>query len=291
MKVFVPEEIGFCFGVRRALQLVEDELRKGGKIYSLGDLIHNPQVVEELQRKGIKTVGELSQIREGTVIIRSHGVNPSLIEEARERGLKVVDTTCPYVLKAQRTANLLVQNSYAVVVVGLREHPEVQGIIGNAQSGKIYVIKNSQEVEKLPFMKKVGVVVQTTETLDNFEDIVKNLIKKTEECRVFNTICKVIMRRRALVRELARKVEAMVVVGGRNSANTRQLVEMCRSIGVDTYFIERKEDLKLKELKGIERIGIIGGTSTPEQTIKEIRDELLSLDQSHNSFKINIHHS
>lgn len=282
MKVFVPPKMGFCFGVRRALRLVEDELRKGEKLYSLGYLIHNPQVVEKLARRGVETVFELSQIKEGTVVIRCHGLSPSLKKQVLKRGLKVMDTTCPYVLRAQKTARFLSREFYTVVVIGLCDHPEVQGIIGNVERGKVYIIRNSQEAENLPFMKKMGVLVQTTETLDNFRNIVKNLVQKTEECRIFNTICKVIIKRRRLVRDLARKVEAMVVVGGRNSANTCQLAEMCRAMGVDTYFVEKGEDLKSAQLKGIEKIGVVGGTSTPEKAVEEIKNELLLLGSSRN---------
>lgn len=247
MQVLLPQKIGFCFGVKRALKLALNEVKKGEETYTLGDLIHNPQVIEKLRRKGIESVESLSQIKKGTLIIRSHGADPSLIEEAKKRKLRVVNATCPYVLKVQDIANYLSQKSYTIFIVGTDTHPEVRGVMASVKKGKIYVVKNSQEVEKIPFIKKMGIVAQTTENLDNFSNIVKNLIKKGEECRVFNTICKVIRERQEETYKLAKKVEGVIIVGGYNSSNTYQLVKLCHSLGVRNCFIEREEDLEIEK--------------------------------------------
>lgn len=274
MQVFLPPEIGFCFGVKRALNLVIDELKREEKIYSLGDLIHNPQVIEDLKRKGVVFVSSLSQVKKGTVIIRSHGADPSLIRKAREKGLKVIDATCPYVAKVQRIAKFLSQKSYRIVIVGLSTHPEIKGVMASVAGKKTYVVKDPQEIERIPFTGKMGVVVQTTESLDNFSNIVKNLVKRGKECRVFNTICKVIRRRQEETKKLAKKVEVMIVVGGHNSSNTSQLARLSQSMGVKTYFMEREKDLDSIDWQGIKRVGLTGGTSTPEELIVKIRDRL-----------------
>ena len=274
MQVLLPPEIGFCFGVKRALRLVTNELKKEGKIYSLGDLIHNPQVIEDLKRKGVVFVSDLSQVKGGTVIIRSHGADPSLIRRAKEKGLKVIDATCPYVAKVQKIAKFLSQNSYRIVIVGLSTHPEIKGVMASAGERKTFVVKDPQEIKKIPFTGKIGVVVQTTESLDNFSDIVKNLVKRGKECRVFNTICKVIRRRQEETKKLAKKVEVLIVVGGHNSSNTSQLAKLSQSMGVKTYFVEKEEDLDSVEWQGIKRVGITGGTSTPEELIVKIRNRL-----------------
>lgn len=274
MQVFLPREIGFCFGVKRALKLVLNEIKRNGKIYTLGDLIHNSQVVEDLERKGIESIESLSQIKEGTLVIRSHGVDLSLIEEAKKRKIRVLNATCPHVVEVQNIVKSLSQKSYLVVIVGSNTHPEVKGLMASVKNGKVYVVKNEREAEKLPSVRKMGIVAQTTESLDNFGNIVKNLIRKGKECRAFNTICRIIRERQEGILKLAEKTQAVIVIGGYNSSNTRQLVKLCRSSGAKTYFIEKEEDLDIEELKGIKRIALTGGTSTPRETIEKIKNKL-----------------
>jgi len=278
MQVILPPRMGFCFGVKRALKLIADEAKKVGEIYTLGDLIHNPQVVEELKKEGIKSVADLSQVKKGTIVIRAHGIDPSLKEKAVKKGLKVLDATCPYVLRVQKIAKLMSQESYEVIVVGVASHPEVIGVTAGINKGKVYVIGSPEEAKKLPFIKKMGVIVQTTENLDNFRNIVKDLVEKSEECRVFNTICEVIKQRQKDAKNLAKKVEAMIVVGGHNSSNTYQLFKLCQNIGVKTYFIEKEDNLVEKEYKNLNKVGIIGGTSTPKETLERVKRKLLSIN-------------
>ena len=278
MQVILSSGMGFCFGVKRALKLIKDEAKKSEEIYTLGDLIHNPQVVEGLEKKGIKSIADLSQVKKGTIVIRAHGIDPSLKEKAVKKGLKVLDATCPYVSKVQRIAKLISRESYEVVVIGVASHPEVIGVTSGISKGKVYVVRTPQEAKKLPFMKKMGVIVQTTESLDNFRNIVKDLVEKSEECRIFNTICEVIKRRQRDAKNLAESVEAMIVVGGHNSSNTYQLFKLCQNIGVKTYFIEKEDDLVEKECKNLNKVGIIGGTSTPKETLERVKEKLLSIN-------------
>jgi len=269
MKILLPPELGFCFGVKRAVEMAEESLKKDKKVFSLGWLIHNPRVIEELEKKGVKTVNSLSRIKEGTLIIRSHGAPLSLIEEAKKRGLKIVDATCPYVRKVQNLAKKLEKDSYQVVIIGSPEHPEVKGVLsGLRKKGK--VVTSPEEAKKIGKVKKLGVVVQTTENLDNFLKCVKNLLAKAEEVRIFNTICKVIQERQKATLRVAREAELMVVVGGKNSSNTRKLFELCQKEGKKTYFIEEAQELKKKKLKGFKKIGITGGTSTPLSEIEKV---------------------
>ncbi len=274
MQVFLPQEIGFCFGVKRALKLVLNEIKRSEKIYTLGDLIHNSQVVEDLKRKGIESIENLSQIKEGTLVIRSHGVDPSLIEEAKKRKIRVLNATCPYVVEVQNIVKSLSHKSYPVVIVGSNTHPEVKGLMASVKNRKVCVVKNEREAEKLPSVRKMGIVAQTTESLDNFGNIVKNLIRKGKECRAFNTICRIIRERQEDILKLAEKTRAVIVIGGYNSSNTRQLVKLCRLSGAKTYFIEKEKDLDIEELKGIKRIALTGGTSTPRETIEKIKNKL-----------------
>jgi len=272
MKIFLPSRIGFCFGVINALQLAESELdKKEGPVYSLGELIHNPLVIEQLTKRGIKVISNFFSVNKGTVITRAHGVDPSLIEEGKKRGLKVIDATCPYVTKVQKIAKLLSQQFYQIVIIGSESHPEVRAVKANVSNHKIYVLSKPAQVEDLPRSEKIGVIVQTTELLDNFQNIVKNLVKRRGEIRVFNTICEVIRQRQMEVKRLAKKVQAMIIVGGHNSSNTYQLVKLCQSLKRKTYFVERKKDLNFDELKNFETIGIAGGTSTPGEIIQDIK--------------------
>jgi len=276
MRIYLPREMGFCFGVKKAIAKVEDELKRGNdKIYCLGDLIHNPKVMEDLKRKGLKVIQDINQVKEGTVFTRAHGVDYKIVEEGKKKGLKIVETTCPYVLKVQKIARALAKKSYQIIMVGSVDHPEVKAVISNTPTDKLYVVKDPEQVMNIPLGEKVGVIAQTTESLDNFENIVKNLIKYGFEIRIFNTLCEVVRKRQKETLNLAKRVEAMLVVGGHNSSNTGQLVRLCRSIGVRTYFVEGEEDINYKEIEKMEKIGITGGTSTPEKMIRNIKEVIL----------------
>lgn len=277
MRVYLPQKMGFCFGVKEAIARVEQELKNKDKgIYSLGDLIHNPQVMEQLMAKGLKVISDLSEVKEGIVFTRAHGTDHNLIKQAKKRGIKVIETTCPYVLRVQKIARSLSEQSYPIVIIGSREHPEIKSLIANTPGKKIYVVKTPEEVYQIPALKKVGVLVQTTESLDNFKNIVNNLLESRLEVRIFNTICKVVRERQEETRRLAKKVEAMIVVGGGKSSNTEKLVKLCQQTGVKTYFVEREEDINCQEIINLKSIGITGGTSTPGETIKKIKKLILT---------------
>ncbi len=274
MEVWVAENAGFCFGVKRAVKMAFDAaVQHEGEVYSLGPLIHNPQVVERLSEKGVKKVEALHEIESGVVILRSHGVSsPAVVQEAERKGLRVVDATCPFVTNAQRYARQLLQEGYQVVMIGDRNHPETRSVVGHS-GGEILVTEDFLEIKKAlnKFSKKrVGLISQTTQTFERFAQIVVECLKICEEVKVFNTICYATEDSQTEVHKMANQVEAMVVVGGKNSANTTHLADICREKGVPTYHIETSQEIEEGWFSGIQRVGVTAGASTPDWIISEV---------------------
>jgi 4-hydroxy-3-methylbut-2-enyl diphosphate reductase len=269
--VEVADQAGYCFGVRRALDMAKKFLSEHRTdIYSLGPIIHNPQVVDEFRERGLIPVDSLDSVRGGVLVIRSHGVEKDLLEEARRRGLEIVDATCPFVRNAQRLARLLSEEGYQMVIVGEEAHPEVRGIMSYA-GGDAIIVKNAAQLQRDSLNAKVGVLAQTTQSLANFKEIATTLLDFVYECRAFNTICNATVSRQAAAIELAGSVDAMFVVGGKNSANTRRLAELCRSACPATYHIESLAEILPDMVRGKERIGITAGASTPRSQVDEVK--------------------
>lgn len=278
MKVVLAEHAGFCFGVKRAVKLANDAADSDkAPVHSLGPLIHNPQVVSQLAEKGVRKVDSLDEIEDGIVIFRSHGVStPKLMDDALEKGLEVVDATCPFVTNAQRYAKQLVDEGYQVIMVGDRHHPETQSVLGHA-GADILVTESFDEIKSLlnRFSKKrLGIISQTTQTYRKFSEIVVQCLEICEEVKIFNTICYATEDRQTEAEALAQKVEAMVVVGGRNSANTTHLAEICRSRGIPVYHIETEEEIRVDWFPSIESVGVTAGASTPDWIINNVIDSL-----------------
>lgn len=275
--VVVADKAGYCFGVRRALDLATESLKRQGKtVYSFGPVIHNPQVVEEFRHKGMIPVDSIDEIEEGVLIIRSHGVEKELLERASKKGLEVVDATCPFVKNAQRLAHKLSEEGYQVVIVGDRAHPEVKGIMSYAGDDPM-VVKDALEISKESLGPKIGVLSQTTKTIESFIEVVKAVLESAHECRAFNTICNATLSRQEAAIELAESVDTMIVVGGKNSANTRRLAELCASTGCETHHIEAPEEILPEMICNKQRVGISAGASTPSsqvEAIKKICEEL-----------------
>jgi (E)-4-hydroxy-3-methyl-but-2-enyl pyrophosphate reductase len=278
MKVIRAENAGFCFGVRRAMKLAFEAAANSEKlIYSLGPLIHNPQQVECLAQKGVQVVSDLDSLGPGdTLIIRSHGTGPVVLEEAKAKNLTIVDATCPFVVKAQRLAQRLAAEGYQVVILGEGDHPEVIGIMGFA-GNDARVVENATDVHNLPTKKRVGIVAQTTQSFDNFRDVVCALLEKSDELKVFNTICHATTRRQEAALDIARKVNLMIVIGGYNSANTSRLASLCVQSGVPTYHIETAGELEASWLEGMATVGVTAGASTPEWIIEDVIHRLEAL--------------
>lgn len=278
MEVIVAEHAGFCFGVKRAVKMANDTADKQGvNVHSLGPLIHNPQVVNRLAEKGVQQVDSLSEIKNGVVILRSHGVSsPKVIQDAAAKGLTVVDATCPYVTNAQRYAQQLVREKYLVIMVGDRNHPESKSVLGHAGS-EILVTESFDEIRKYlkkKQKKRVGIIAQTTQTYKKFSDIVVKCLEICEEVKIFNTICYATEDRQDEAWSLANKVEAMVVVGGRNSANTTHLAEICRENRIPVYHIETVEEIQGNWFPDIQTVGVTAGASTPDWIINKVVDSL-----------------
>ena len=268
MKVFVVKKAGFCFGVKRAIKLAFDVAKKKNeKVYTWGPLIHNPQVVEDLKKKGVYVVEDLRKIKKGTLIIRSHGIHPKILERIKK--IEVVDATCPFVKKAQKKAKLLSNQGYQVVVVGEADHPEVQGIMGYVNDSAL-VINHNRMKKNLPHFEKLGVIAQTTLSIDAFKQVIGELIEKADELKVCNTLCYATARAQKATLKLASKVDMMIVVGGHNSANTTRLAKLCKRIGTLTHHIETARELRRGWFKGKTTVGVTAGTSTPDWLIREV---------------------
>lgn len=274
----MAKHAGFCFGVKKALEKAESALDHP-EVYTLGPLIHNAQVVNRLASQGIKKIEDLDEIQQGKVIIRSHGVAPEVLTKATEKGLKILDATCPFVQKAQQLAKEYTDKGYQVVIVGDASHPEVVGILGWTEN-KAIVIDNIIEAEKLKQFPKLCVVAQTTQSLEKFKKISDVLKKKTLEFKVCNTICHATKERQDAAKHLAEQTDLMIVVGGRNSSNTRKLFDICTATGTKTYYVESAHELKDHWFVNVNRVGLTAGASTPDWILEEVIKKMTELNQS-----------
>ncbi|SFT33390.1 4-hydroxy-3-methylbut-2-enyl diphosphate reductase [Selenomonas sp. GACV-9] len=268
MEVILADYLGFCYGVKRAITIAKENASADGTACTLGPIIHNPQMVERLKQEGVGSVNALDEMEKGTVIIRSHGVGPQVYDAAEARGLEVVDATCPHVKKAQLSAKSLVDEGYSVVIVGEKEHPEVRSIF-EWSAAKASVIETVEEAVALPSCAKLGIVCQTTFSGAKFREIVSHLLEKSRDIRILRTICTATDQRQAAAMELAAKVDMMLVIGGKNSANTTRLAQLCAD-KCRTYHIETAAELQDEWFDKIEKIGITAGASTPDWIIKEV---------------------
>lgn len=277
MEVRVARYAGVCYGVERALKLASEAAAGGGEVHTLGPLIHNPQAVEALRRQGVETSETLADIERGTVIIRSHGVDPAIIDEARGKDLHVVDATCPHVSKAHEAAENLRREGYLVVIVGEADHPEVEGIMAHA-GGSALVVESAAELpERLP-SRRLGVVVQTTQSEARLAEVVDALLPCVRELRVYNTICAATAQRQESAAELAGAVDVVVVVGGHNSGNTTRLVEICRAVNPRTHHVETAEELRTDWFDGARTVGVTAGASTPGEQMDGVIRAIESME-------------
>ncbi|MDH3972990.1 MAG: 4-hydroxy-3-methylbut-2-enyl diphosphate reductase [Deltaproteobacteria bacterium] len=276
-KIIVTQNAGFCFGVERATKIAFDASKAYKEdLYTLGPIIHNPQVVNNLEKEGVKAKKELDDINGGTVIIRSHGVSSDVMEKVRNRDLNVLDATCPFVKKAQKMAEKLSNEGYTVLIVGDGKHPEVRGIVSYVR-GEVIVAGTVDEVKKISKQKKLGIVAQTTQSLENFNKIVDVCMEKAEDINVCNTICDATEVRQEESVDLAKKVDCMIVIGGYNSANTKRLTSLCLEIQPNTHHIESALEIREEWVRNFDMIGITAGASTPSEAIEEVRKKVEEL--------------
>ncbi len=283
MRVIKARELGFCMGVRRAVEMMEDASGELGPITSLGSVVHNPQVVEGLRGRGVEVIATLEAVDTRPVAITAHGVGPQVVQELERRGATVVDTTCPIVTRAQQWARKLADEGFGVIVFGDPDHKEVRGILGWAE-GKVITMRSASELHA-PFPdwmpSRIGVLSQTTETEGHFADFVQTLLSvhmdRISELRVINTLCNATTSQQAATQELARECSLVIVVGGRESANTRHLAEVAREQGVETYQIESADEIEPAWLSGRGTVGVAAGASTPDAVIDAVVGRLEAL--------------
>ena len=275
MEVKTAKSAGFCFGVKRAVEKAYEVAgEKQFGVYTYGSIIHNEEVVGDLEKKGVTVLNseeELKALAEGTVIIRSHGVPRKIYELLQEKGLDYVDVTCPFVLKIHRIVERESRAGRHIVIIGNKDHPEVEGIRGWCE-GPSTVIKTREEAEN--FLREghenVCIVSQTTFNYKNFQELVEILAKKRYDRLVLNTICNATNERQAEAAEIAKTVDAMIVIGGKHSSNTQKLFEICKGVCKNTYYIQTLADLDSDSFQSIQCVGITAGASTPNKIIEEV---------------------
>lgn len=274
MKILIADPTGLCFGVKRAINTLEKELRAGSCVYALGSPIHNPQEIERLKKKGLIVVNSPNEVPEGAVtFIRAHGVSPAIAEALKKRSSKTIDGTCPFVKRAQEKAKELSDEDYLVVILGDAEHPEVQGILGYVDGDSVVLAARS-ELPKEAEGRRCGILSQTTQKITAFSSLVSSFVAVSPEIKVYNTICKATLARQESVCRLSAEVDGIIVLGGKNSANTRKLAEIAENAQVPTVWIEHAGELNGEWLKNKDTIGIAAGGSTPDWLIKQLIEKL-----------------
>lgn len=279
MNIVVAPRAGFCFGVQRALNLVH-EVRAGekGPVATLGPLIHNPRVVSELVRDGVRVVDEPEEAGSGVLVIRSHGATPDELRRAAGAGLRVVDATCPCLKEAQRRTVELCDAGYDLVLLGERNHAEVRATVG-VTGDRARVVESAAEAGRLDLGSRVALTSQTTQTFDTFREVAVALLERARELVIVNTICNATAERQNAAAGLARQVDVMVVVGGRISANTARLAEVCRAVGTRTFLIEDASELRQEWFQGVQNAGLTAGASTPQGQIEEVVRRMMEMDK------------
>jgi len=280
MKITLAKTAGFCFGVERAVNTVYEQVDKDSdrQIYTFGPIIHNQEVIKDMENKGIIVLTDeedLKQIENGIVIIRSHGVSKQIYELLEKKGIECVDATCPYVKKIHRIVAEQKEAGRKIIIIGNADHPEVEGIIGWAD-GEAIVISSPEEAACIcfPENEKVCIVAQTTFNYNKFEELVEILREKRYDIIVLNTICSATKARQTEAKRIAEESEAMVVIGDKHSSNTQKLFEICKNACKNTYYIQTLQDLELNQLGSVTTVGITAGASTPKNIIEEVQNNV-----------------
>lgn len=274
MEILLAENAGFCFGVRRALEMAEQATRDHPRVFSLGPLIHNRQVVERLENQGLVVCEDLAEVPAGAVaMIRAHGAGPEVYEQAQARGVALLDATCPFVARVHQKAADFAQRGYRVLVLGDPNHPEAQGIVAHT-GGQAVIVESPEDLAGLRLPSRVAVVCQTTQTLEALRALRDALLPQVSELVVANTICDATAKRQEESLRLARQVDLMIVIGGYHSANTRRLAEICAGTGTPTRHIEDAAELREEWLRGVRTVGVTAGASTPSEAIAAVVSRL-----------------
>lgn len=275
MKLIVAEEIGYCYGVKDAIdEVVNHSKTIDGEVHTFGPLIHNPRAVNELsERYNITSIEDIEELRSNTLAIRAHGIPPKVLDSFLDRGINIIDTTCPFVRKTQNIARQLVEDGYFVIILGKKKHPEVVGIAGHVE-GNSLIVQNEEDLKTLTRKRKIGIVFQSTITVEDVGHLIPKIVEYSKEIKIRTTICDVTIRRQEEARTLSKNVDFMIVIGGKNSSNTTKLAQICEKEGVKTVQIEHPYEIAELDFKGIESVGVTTGTSTPQNVIDDILDEI-----------------
>lgn len=278
MEILIAEHSGFCEGVERAYRIALEQTKAGRPVFMLGNLVHNTQVVEKFKSLGVKSVKQLSEIPtdpNGVLLISAHGVAPEVYEEAKGLGLDIVDTTCPWVKKAQKIAKDLAEDNRLVIIAGDKGHPEVKSLVGWSK-GKGLVVETLEDLRRISLFpdQKVGILAQTTQPEEHFAQMVEALKRIVKDIKEYNTICGATAKRQQAATSLAKKVDVMLVIGDKMSANTKRLTELCTKTGTETHQIQTAEELDKNWLAGKNKVGITAGASTPEWVINEVIERI-----------------
>jgi (E)-4-hydroxy-3-methyl-but-2-enyl pyrophosphate reductase len=279
--VIMAKEVGFCFGVKRAINLTKQALAERNDVFILGDVVHNKRVTDELEARGLRKVDDFTGEKSGTMVIRAHGLPQEKIQQAKDRGIEVVDATCPIVLRAQEAAQTLERDGFDVVIVGDKNHAEIKGILGALERPAL-VINSIEELraakEDYRLLRKVGVIFQTTLALELCFQIINEMLMMCKEIRIINTICRPVQNRQDDAVELAMKVDLVIVVGSRTSANTMELTALCRHYNPNTIHVQSADELPLESFLNCQTVGIASGLSTPEDLVEAVRIKVLTAD-------------
>jgi len=273
MRILTPKKIGCCFGVNRAVKLTEEALSKGVPAYITGELVHNDTITRKLSAKGLTEVDSIDEVKGGMLIIRAHGIAPDERAKVKTKKIEIVDATCPIVRQAQIAAKELEREGYQVLIVGDKDHAEIKGILGHL-SDRALVVANHKEVDQKKLKYRVGLIFQTTHSIELCRDVVAEVMKVAHEIKIVNTICADIRKRQEDAVKLAQKVDLMIVVGSHHSSNTLKLNKLCHKYNKNTIQIEKALNLKAAKLRGVRSVGIIGGASTPDILIEEVKEKL-----------------
>lgn len=277
VEIKIASNAGFCFGVQRAVDIAfKLGAQYPGEVFTLGPIIHNSNVVEQLEKKSVHVVNNLDNVKSGIFIVRSHGLPPGIINNVKNKGLQIIDATCPFVKKVQTYALSLKKEGYPVLLVGDSEHPEVLAIRGYVEND-IMICQSPEDLKHLNFSQKLGLVAQTTQDYENFKKIVLYLLDIIKDLKIYNTICDSTIIRQKSTLKLAKEVDLMIVIGGKNSANTNRLANLSLSVNPRTYFIERSDEINTEWFHEIKSIGISAGASTPKWVIDEVYKKIENL--------------
>ena len=279
MKIVIAKNSGFCFGVRRAIDLAISFSKKVGNVYTIGPIIHNPQVVEKLAAEGIKVARRIGDLEnKSSVVIRAHGVPKKMLELLKKKNARILDATCPYVTRSKKYAEELSKEGYRVVILGNPKHPEIKYISSYIPGNKV-LLKTEGDVKKVGFSRKLGIITQTTQSPENFIKIASMLLNYSNEFKVFNTICPDAINRQKEAQRLAERSDLMLIIGGKNSANTVRLAAISKKIQPRTYHIEESKEIEKSWFKKARNVGVVTGASTPQWIIENVVGKIRELNK------------